>query len=72
MDRYSAVTEMRFDARTDLVSCDDIVFWRETGWKEEDEDVEALDAGWSMVATDIEAAIIQLSNGECGRGRCIV
>lgn len=26
MDRYSAVTDMRFDARTDLVSCEDIVF----------------------------------------------
>ena len=32
MDRYSAVTDMRFDARTDLVSCmEDIVFCRETG-----------------------------------------
>lgn len=59
MDRYSAVTDMRFDARTDLVSCmEDIVFWRETGWKEEEEDVDALDAGWSMVATDIGAAMV--------------
>lgn len=56
MDRYSAVTDMRFDARADRVSWEDMVFCRETGWKDEEEDVEALealDAGWSIVATDI-------------------
>lgn len=30
-----------------------MVFCRETGWKEDEEDVEALEAGWSIVATDI-------------------
>lgn len=56
MDRYSAVTDMRFDWRTDRASWDDSVFCRETGWKDPEEDVEAreaLDAGWSIVATDI-------------------
>lgn len=56
MDRYSAVTDMRFDCRSDLVSCDDNVFCLETGWNEPDEDVDArdtLEAGCSMVATDI-------------------
>lgn len=56
MDRYKAVTDILLDCRTDFVSWDDMVFWRETGWKEEEEEVEpleALDAGWSMVATDI-------------------
>jgi hypothetical protein len=42
MDRYNVVIEYRFDCRTDLPpSCDDIVFWRETGWKEEEEAVDA-------------------------------
>lgn len=47
---------MRFDWRIDRVSWEDMVFCRDTGWNEEDEDVEALealDAGCSMVATDI-------------------
>jgi hypothetical protein len=36
------VTEYRFDCRTDREpSCEDIVFWRETGMKEEDEEVDA-------------------------------
>lgn len=49
MDRYSAVTEYRFDWRTDREpSIDDIVFWRETGMKEEEED----DADCS-IATDM-------------------
>lgn len=43
MDRYSAVTDMRFDCRRDLVSWDDIVFCLETGWNEPDEDVDARD-----------------------------
>jgi hypothetical protein len=42
MDRYKVVIEYRFDCRTDLPpSCEDIVFWRDTGWKEEEEAVEA-------------------------------
>lgn len=53
MERYSAVTDSRFDWRRDRVSWDDIVFWRVTGWKEEDEDVDALDADCNIVATDI-------------------
>lgn len=30
-----------------------MVFWRVMGWKDEDEDVEVLEAGWSIVATGI-------------------
>lgn len=56
MDRYRAVTDIRLDWRSDRVSCDDIVFCRATGWNEEEEEEDArdcLDAGWSIVATDI-------------------
>lgn len=31
MERYSAVTDIRLDWRSDRVSCDDIVFCRATG-----------------------------------------
>jgi hypothetical protein len=49
MDRYSAVTEYRFDWRTEREpSCDDIVFWRETGMKDDEEDVEAREGACSM------------------------
>jgi hypothetical protein len=42
MDRYSAVTEYRFDWRTEREpSCEDMVFWRETGMNEDEDDVEA-------------------------------
>lgn len=44
MDRYSAVTDMRFDWRRDRVSCEDMVLCRVIGWKEEDDVVDALDA----------------------------
>jgi hypothetical protein len=41
---YSVVMEYRFDWRTDLApSWDDIVFWRDTSWKEEEEAVDARD-----------------------------
>ena len=53
METYSAVIEMRLDCLTERPSCEDIVFCRETGWKEEEEAVEALDAGCSIVATDM-------------------
>jgi hypothetical protein len=58
MDRYSAVTEYRFDWRTEREpSCDDIVFWRETGMKEEDvEDVEAREGACSMETAMLEVA----------------
>lgn len=49
MDRYSAVTEYRFDWRTEREpSCDDIVFWRETGTKDDDDDVDALEGACSI------------------------
>lgn len=31
MERYRAVTDMRFDWRSERVSWEDMVFWRETG-----------------------------------------
>lgn len=44
IDKYKVVMEYRLDCRTDLPpSWEDIVFWRETGWKEDDEAVEALE-----------------------------
>lgn len=44
MDKYKAVTEYRLDWRTDLEpSADDIVFWRDTGMKEEEDEVDALE-----------------------------
>jgi hypothetical protein len=53
IDMYSALTENRFDWRRDRVSWEDIVFCRETGWNDEVEEVEVLEAGCSIVATDI-------------------
>lgn len=49
MDRYRAVTEYRFDWRTEREpSCEDIVFCRETGAKDEEEDVDAREGACSM------------------------
>lgn len=43
--------EYRLDWRTDLPpSWEDIVFWRDTGWKEDEDAVEARDGVASMVA----------------------
>jgi hypothetical protein len=63
MDRYSAVTEYRFDWRTEREpSWEDMVFWRETGIKEDEEDVDARDG-----ACSIETAMVSV----VGRGlRC--
>lgn len=49
IERYSVVIEYLFDCLTDFPpSWDDIVFCLETGWKEEDEAVEAREGVWSM------------------------
>jgi len=64
IERYNAVTEYRFDWRTERPpSCDDMVFWRLTGMKELEEDVEARD-GACNIATDIR----QMQDD--GRRRC--
>lgn len=56
MDRYKAVTEYLFDWRMERVpSCEDMVFCRETGTKDEEEEVEALDGACS-IATDMSTA----------------
>lgn len=51
------MTDILFDCLMERVSWEVKVFCLETGWKEEAEEVvearEALDAGWSIVATDI-------------------
>lgn len=57
MDMYKAVTEKRFDWRTERPSLDDSVFWRETGMKEDEDEVEALEGAGSSVATDMAAVI---------------
>ena len=42
MDRYRAVTDIRLDCRMErLPSSEDMVFWRDAGTKEDEEDVEA-------------------------------
>lgn len=51
MDKYKAV-EYLFDCRTDRPSCDDTVFWRETGMKEDEEEVDSRDTS-GMMATDM-------------------
>lgn len=59
MDRYSAVTDMRFDWRAERVSCDDIVLWRVSGAGgiDDEDEVDARDRRegccCSMVATDM-------------------
>lgn len=53
IDRYKAVTEYLFDCLIDRdPSCEDIVFWRETGTNDEEEEVEARDGALSS-ATDM-------------------
>ena len=50
IDRYNAVTEYRFEARMErLPSCELIVFCRDTGWKEDPEEVEAREGVWRRV-----------------------
>jgi|TARA_R110002003_G_scaffold63_6_gene5846 hypothetical protein len=68
MDRYRAVTEYRFDWRTEREpSCEDIVFWRETGMKDDDEDVDARDG-----ACSIETAMLEsLAARWTGQGRLL-
>ncbi len=64
MDRYRAVTEYRFDWRTEREpSWDDIVFWRETGMKEDDEEVEALEGACSMETAMMEVYCV--GSGGC-------
>lgn len=56
IDTYSAVMDILLDCLTERPSCDERVFCRETGWKEPEEEVEALEAreaGCSIVATDM-------------------
>lgn len=56
MDKYRAVTEYRFDWRTERdPSWEDIVFWRETGLKDEEEEVEAREGACSMETAMSEA-----------------
>ena len=61
MDIYRAVTLKRFDCRMDRPSLDVIVFCRETGVNEVEEEVEVLDGLCSIVATDI--AIVKSGKG---------
>lgn len=79
MDRYRAV-EYLFDCRADRPSCDDTVFWRETGAKEDEEDVEALDIGGIMA---MEMAVwkyyenvfqfgVSKRDKACGGGRALL
>jgi hypothetical protein len=58
MDKYNAVTEYRFDWRTERdPSCEDIVFWRETGMKDEEvDDVDAREGACSIETAMFGAA----------------
>jgi hypothetical protein len=50
IDRYNAVTEYRFDARTERVpSCELIVFCRDTGTYEDPDEVDAREGVWRSV-----------------------
>lgn len=56
IDRYSAVTEYLFDCRIERLSFEVMVFCRDTGTKEDVEEVEAreiLEAGCSIMAADM-------------------
>lgn len=54
------MTEYRFDARTERPpSWEDMVFCRETGIKDEEEEVEARDGAWSM-----ETAMVLFASGD--------
>ncbi len=57
---YKAVILTRLLCRSErLPSWLEKVFWRVTGSKEELVEVEARDAGWSMVATDMSAVLLR-------------
>ena len=45
--------EYLFDCRTERPpSCDDIVFWRDTGWKDDEDAVDALDGARILMMVD--------------------
>jgi hypothetical protein len=79
MDRYSAVTDIRFDCRADRPSWECVVLCRVIGIKEEEDEVEAREireAGCSIVATDIMTGVClsnpsKLSNSSNGPSTCI-
>ncbi len=50
-------------------SCDDIVFWRETGMKEEEDEVEAREGALS-IATDIAGAVGVGAILQCRARKC--
>ena len=65
IDKYSAVTENLFDCRERL-SFEVMVFCRDTGTKEDVEEVEAreiLEAACSIMATDMESGMVMFREG---------
>lgn len=51
--------EYRFDCRTDRPpSWEAVVFWRETGWKEEEEAVDALEGVCNMTLIVLVAIVV--------------
>lgn len=75
MERYSAVTLYLLDWRTErapsMVCWEDIVFWRDTGMNDDEEEVEAREGACS-IATDIarrhdSAQTAALTRCSCGR-----
>lgn len=65
MDRYKADIEYRLLCRADRVpSYDDMVFWRDIGWNDEEEAVEARDGVCNMMGMldgDVFGIIVGLS-----------
>lgn len=53
MDMIYAVTDCRFDCRIERPSWEDMVFWRETGTKDDEDDVEVREGVFNSVATDM-------------------
>lgn len=71
MDKYRAV-EYLFDCladRTSRPSCDETVFWRDTGTNEDEDDVEALDTCGITLARDMMAGEFQCVDWTAKLGR---
>lgn len=69
IDKYSAVTEYLFDCRIERLSFEVMVFCRDTGTKEDVEEVEArdiLEAGCSIIATGLMCGKVLLSREDDG------
>lgn len=51
------------------MSWEDMVFWRVMGWKDDEDEAEDLEAGWSIVATGIIRSEVSPEGGKRAAAR---